>query len=203
MTALSALLLGAPLAAAWLARRLSRGSARWVAAVTAGLVSASLALLVEPLAWLGFAALAAAWGAAVAVDLAERHLPDLLTLAPFPLFFLLQLPWAVVEGGWVTLGRALLGSLITAATLFALAYLNPSGFGLGDVKLGLTTGAALGWFGLGEALAGIAAAFILMAVISGLLLAVRRLKRETEIAFGPFMILGVLVTPAAARLLGW
>ena len=101
------------------------------------------------------------------------------------------------------LGSALLGSLLTAAVLFVLAYINPSGFGLGDVKLGLTTGAALGWFGFGTALLGIAAAFILMALISGLLLATKRIKREAEIAFGPFMVLGVLVAPAAAGLLGW
>ncbi|WP_255443660.1 hypothetical protein [Tessaracoccus sp. MC1679] len=42
-----------------------------------------------------------------------------------------------------------------------------------------------------------------MAAISGLLLATRRIQREADIAFGPFMVLGVLVAPAAAGLLGW
>ncbi|MHA6524903.1 prepilin peptidase [Tessaracoccus sp. G1721] len=175
-----------------------------MAALTAAVVSCWAFLLVDQLAALaGFAMLGAAWGAATAIDLAEHRLPDALTLIPFPLFFALQIPWAITEGGWGRLGSALLGAFLTAAILFFLAYINPSGFGLGDVKLGLTTGAALGWFGVGTALLGVAAAFILMAVITGVLLATGRIKREAEVAFGPFMILGVLVAPWAATILGW
>ena len=191
-------------AAALLTRKLSSAGPLWVAAATAAAVGVWSVLLVQvPVHLPAFAVLAAAWGAATAVDLAEHRLPDALTLTPFPLFFLLQLPWAVIEDGWGRLGSALVGSAVTAALLFVLAYINPNGFGLGDVKLGLTTGAALGWFGLGTALLGLGAAFILMAVISGVLLATKRIKREAEIAFGPFLILGVLVAPAAADLLGW
>ncbi|MHA6509619.1 prepilin peptidase [Tessaracoccus sp. Y1736] len=182
---------------------LSPSAQRWLSVAFALTTSTWAAIAVNPSALPAFAVLAAAWGAATAVDLAEHRLPDALTLIPIPLFFALQVPWAVLEGGWGRLGSALLGSLLTAAILFVLAYINPSGFGLGDVKLGLTTGAALGWFGIGTALLGVAAAFILMAVISGLLLATEKIKREAEIAFGPFMILGVLVTPWAGSLLGW
>lgn len=187
-----------------LTRQLHHGSAWWQAALIAAAVSAWAFLLVgQVVALPAFAMLSAAWGAATAVDLAEHRLPDALTLIPFPVFFVLQIPWAVMEGGWRQLCSALLGSVVTAAILFVLAYINPGGFGLGDVKLGLTTGAALGWFGVGTALLGVAAAFILMAVISGFLLAAGKINREAEIAFGPFMILGVLVAPWAASLLGW
>lgn len=157
----------------------------------------------ESLELLGFLALAASWGAATAVNLAEHRLPDPLTLIPYPLFFALQVPYAWLSDEWGRLGGALLGSLLTAGILFVLAYINPSGFGLGDVKLGLTTGAALGWFGVGTALLGVGAAFILMALISALLLVTKRIRRDSEIPFGPFMILGVLVAPFAASLLGW
>ncbi|CAL8972468.1 hypothetical protein TESS_TESS_02501 [Tessaracoccus sp. O5.2] len=152
---------------------------------------------------LGFLVLAAFWGAATAVDLAEHRLPDPLTLIPYPLFFALQVPYAWLSDGWGRLGAAFLGSLLTSTILFVLAYINPSGFGLGDVKLGLTTGAALGWFGIGTALLGVGAAFILMALISAMLLVTKRIRRDSEIPFGPFMILGVLVAPFAASLLGW
>lgn len=187
-----------------LTRGLSSSGAWWVAAATAAAVGVWSVLLVQVPANLpAFAMLAAAWGAATAVDLTEHRLPDPLTLIPFPLFFLIQLPWAFIEGGSGQLGSALLGSVLTAALLFVLAYINPNGLGLGDVKLGLTTGAMLGWFGLGTALLGLGSAFIFMAVISGLLLATRRIRRDADMAFGPFMVLGVLVAPGAASLLGW
>lgn len=186
------------------AHRLSTSAGWWVASATAAGVAVWAAMHVEGWALAGFAALAVLWGAGVAVDLVEHRLPDVTTLAAFLLFLILQLPWLVTSGEWNRrLVQALLGALLTAAILFALAYTNPNGFGLGDVKLGLSTGAALGWFGLGTVLIGLAAAFILMAVISGLLLATKRIKRDAEIAFGPFMVLGVLVAPGAASLLGW
>lgn len=56
---------------------------------------------------------------------------------------------------------------------------------------------------MGTALLGVGAAFILMALISALLLVTKRIRRDSEIPFGPFMILGVLVAPFAASLLGW
>lgn len=203
LTAVMLLAVSLPLAALLTPRFSGRGS-WWVATFGAAAVSGWAFLLIDQVQSLpSFAMLAGVWGAAAAVDLAEQRLPDALTLIPFPLFFILQIPWTVIEGGWGRLGSALLGAAFTATILFVLAYINPSGFGLGDVKLGLTTGAALGWFGVGTALLGVAAAFILMAVISGLLLATGRIKREAEIAFGPFMILGVLVAPWTASLLGW
>lgn len=190
------------LVAAVVARRLSHGASRLVAAAVALTTGIWAALLVQPETVPAFALLAAAWGAGTAVDLTEHRLPDLVTLAPVPLFFLLLIP-AVALSGPARLWTAMGGAVLTAVILFVLAYINPSGFGLGDVKLGLTTGAALGWLGLGVALLGIAAAFILMAVISGILLATKRISRDSEIAFGPFMVLGVLVAPFAAGLLGW
>lgn len=175
----------------------------WIASLCACAVAIWAALLVQPLAMLGYIAFAIAWGTATAVDLAEHDLPDVLTLAPIPLFYLLQLPWAITGGEWGAYGSALLGMATTGIILFVLAFINPRGFGLGDVKLGLATGTALGWFGLTTALVGIAAAFILMALISGILLLTKRVGRDSEAPFGPFMVLGVLVAPWATTLLGW
>ena len=77
------------LGAAVVARRLSHGASRLVAAAVALTTGIWAALLVQPETVPAFALLAAAWGAGTAVDLTEHRLPDLVTLAPVPLFFLL------------------------------------------------------------------------------------------------------------------
>lgn len=161
----------------------------------------TFAVLNQPLALLGFAVLAAAWGAAAVIDLQTHHLPDVLTLGSYPVFLLLMLPVAAVEGEWAALGHAALLGIGTAIVLFVIAFINPAGFGLGDVKLGLSTGAALGWLGVMEALAGLLAAFVLMAVVGAVALATKRLGRKSDVAFGPFMIAGVLVAPWLAQLM--
>jgi len=149
----------------------------------------------------GFAVLAAVWGAAAVIDLQTHHLPDVLTLGSYPVFLLLMLPTAAVEGDWAAFGRAALLGIGTAIVLFIIAFINPAGFGLGDVKLGLSTGAALGWLGVMEAVAGLLAAFMLMAVVGAVALATKRLGRNSDVAFGPFMIVGVLVAPWLAQLM--
>ncbi|SDL41161.1 prepilin peptidase [Tessaracoccus oleiagri] len=149
----------------------------------------------------GFGYLAAVWGAAAVIDLQTHHLPDILTLGAYPVFLILMLPSAAIEANWNGLGLAALLGLATALALFIIAFINPAGFGLGDVKLGLSTGAALGWLGVMEAVAGLLAAFVLMAVFGAVALAVKRLGRKSDVAFGPFMIAGVLVAPWLAQLM--
>ncbi len=178
------------------------GVSPWVSAVVAVAAAAWALLLVHPqFALLGFALLASVWGAATAIDLKDHQLPDALTLGSYPAFLLLQLPW-VMGTALGTLGRAAIAGIVTAAVLFVVAFINPAGFGLGDVKLGLSTGAALGWFGWGPMWIGLSTSFILMAVISVALLAVKRLDRRTDVAFGPFMVAGVLMGPWLASFMG-
>lgn len=172
------------------------------AAMIAGIVLGWAVLGVGPSpALFGFALLAAVWGAAAVIDLQTHHLPDVLTLGSYPAFLLLMLPAAAVEGEWAALGRAALLGIGTAIVLFIIAFINPAGLGLGDVKLGLSTGAALGWLGVMEAVAGLLAAFVIMAVVGAVALATKRLGRKSDIAFGPFMIAGVLVAPWLAQLM--
>ena len=173
-----------------------------LAAIACGGVVILWAFLIldRPLALLGFSLLAAVWGAASVIDVQTHHLPDLLTLGSYPAFLVLMLPSAVVDGTWGALGRAAVVGVVNALVLFIVAYINPAGFGLGDVKLGLSTGAALGWLGVAEAVAGLLAAFILMGVVGAVALGVKRLGRKSDIAFGPFMVAGVLVAPWLAQL---
>jgi leader peptidase (prepilin peptidase)/N-methyltransferase len=88
----------------------------------------------------------------------------------------------------------------TAVALLAfyviLALINPSGLGLGDVKLSGALGALLGWLGWPAVLAGTLAAFALNAVVALVLLASRRVTAKSGIAFGPAMILGAVLGAA-------
>ncbi|TXS20830.1 prepilin peptidase [Streptomyces sp. ms191] len=65
--------------------------------------------------------------------------------------------------------------------------------GFGDVKLALSLGAVLGWYGWGVLFAGTFAGFLSGAVYGLWLVVVRRGSRQSAIPFGPFMIGGALL----------
>ncbi|RDD86312.1 A24 family peptidase [Streptomyces parvulus] len=127
------------------------------------------------------------------VDLRVRRLPDPLTL---PLagaaVALLGLTALVPEhaGEWTT---ALLGALALGAGYLVLFLINPAGMGFGDVKLALTAGAVLGWYGWPTLMLGTFAGFLLGAFYGGALLVARRAGRKTAIPFGPFLIAGAFL----------
>ena len=186
----------------------SRRASPWAGGVALAAVVVWALLVVETkAAWPAFLLLALAWAAAVAVDVVRHQLPDRYTLLGFLAFMVLLLPVALLDGDLGRWGITLVAALANATLLFVLAFVNPRGFGLGDVKLGLSTGAALGWLGagwggIGLALLASAGGFVLFAVTSGVLLATGKAGRDTDIAFGPFMVGGVLLTPWVAGLLG-
>ncbi|MEQ6901017.1 prepilin peptidase [Nocardioides sp. YIM 152588] len=64
------------------------------------------------------------------------------------------------------------------------------GMGLGDVALAPLLGAVLGALGAGPALVGLAAGFILGALVGVALMATGRARRGTRIPYGPFMLAG-------------
>ncbi|MFI5633981.1 prepilin peptidase [Streptomyces sp. NPDC051664] len=158
---------------------------------------------------LGCAALAAATGlrpelavwlllAPVAVLLATidrrvHRLPDRLTL-PLAGAAVVLLGGAALlpehAGSWLS---ALLGGLALGGFYFLLFLINPNGMGFGDVKLALSLGAALGWYGWAIVFAGGFAGFVLGAVYGFGLVILRRAGRRTGIPFGPFMIAGALL----------
>ncbi|CAL9489641.1 hypothetical protein SUDANB145_03194 [Streptomyces sp. enrichment culture] len=127
------------------------------------------------------------------VDVRVRRLPDPLTL---PLagaaLALLGLVSLVPEhaGSWTT---ALLGTLALGAGYYALFLINPSGMAFGDVKLALGAGAVLGWYGWATLLLGAFAGFLLGSLYGIGLVVARRAARDTQIAFGPFLIGGVFL----------
>lgn len=127
-----------------------------------------------------------------AVDRRVQRLPDLLTL---PLAggtaALLGLA-ALLPGAGGSWTRALLGGVVLAGSFLVLFLINPRGMGFGDVKLALPLGVALGWYGWGVLFAGAFLGFLSGAVYGVALILGRRAGRSSEMAFGPFMVLGAL-----------
>ncbi|MGG2458447.1 prepilin peptidase [Streptomyces sp. RGM 3693] len=137
------------------------------------------------------------------VDRRVQRLPDALTL---PLAGATATALGAV--GWLTgepdtALRALLGGLALAACYLLLFLVNPSGLGLGDVKLALGLGVALGWYGWSTLLTGGAAGILIGALYATFLLVARRTGRKETMPLGPFMIIGafcgLLLGAAAAR----
>ena len=102
--------------------------------------------------------------------------------------------------------QLLLRALTCAAGAFAV-YLalhllsrtkNGAGLGEGDVKLSAVLGLYLGWVSVDAAVLGIASGFVLGALFSLTLIAIRRGNRRTKVAFGPWMLAGAWLVIAAA-----
>ncbi|WP_246006126.1 prepilin peptidase [Georgenia muralis] len=145
---------------------------------------------------LAFAILGLAAAFLVVIDFAEYRLPDAIVLPTYPLFFGALTLAAALENDWSRLGRAAAAGGLLLVSYFILAWINPAGLGLGDVKLAGLLGGFLGWFGWPQVLMGTLAAFALVAVVSLILLALRRVGRKSEIPFGPWMIAGAAVGAA-------
>lgn len=90
-------------------------------------------------------------------------------------------------GAW---RRALLGGLLLGVCYLLLHAVNPRGLGLGDVKLAVGLGVALGWYGWRTLVTGGAAGVLSGALYGAGLLLSRRGGRDTAMPLGPFMIFG-------------
>jgi leader peptidase (prepilin peptidase)/N-methyltransferase len=69
---------------------------------------------------------------------------------------------------------------------------------MGDVKLGAITGLYLGWLGWSWLFWGTFIGFAMGAVWAVALIMIKKAQRSTPIAFGPFLILGVVVSALLA-----
>lgn len=203
-TAVAVLVVGTVLGPAW--DRLARWSLRdagewvrrpWATGLIAG-VGGAVAVLLVPTPALIPAWVALAWIAApiVRTDLVRHRIPDTLNLAAAASGALLLL----VPADLSAYGRAWLAALAVTAVLLALAFVGPSGLGMGDVKLAPALGLYLGYLGWEAVLVGILAGFVL-----GALAAIAMLSRDVlarrplggalrrALPFGPFLLLGTLV----------
>ena len=106
----------------------------------------------------------------------------------------------------VGLINAVLGIAVGGGILWALAWASPylfgkEGMGGGDIKLLAMIGAFLGWK---PALLTIMVGSLAGSVIGVSLIALRLMKRDDYIPFGPFLVLGALLSMFFAQpLLDW
>jgi leader peptidase (prepilin peptidase)/N-methyltransferase len=140
---------------------------------------------------------AACWVALICVvlgfvDVAVHRLPDRLTTAAYAGALLLLAVAAAVGRDLAGLGWAVAGGLGLAAFYFLLWFANPAGFGFGDVKLGLSLGTVLGWYGWVAVVFGAAAGSLIGGVMALSLWAIGRVGRKDSVPYGPSMMIGAL-----------
>lgn len=119
-------------------------------------------------------------------DARQRRIPNILLGA----FFIVVLFSAVVCPE-VTWNSRVLGSVSVSVILLAATWIRPGAFGAGDVKLMAVSGLLLG---MAKNLTAFLFAVVLAAVycLPGLVLGGR--KRTAEIAFGPFLCIGIVMS---------
>jgi leader peptidase (prepilin peptidase) / N-methyltransferase len=138
-------------------------------------------------------ALFGAWFAALtlllATDLDQRLLPDVVTLPLIPIAAVAMLVGLnpLVRG---VEGLAVVAAIAVPAVLYALSIPFGSGaFGLGDVKLLVSTGLILG---LERTIVGIAGGAILGGIVILAMLVARRVTLRDFVPYGPFLIIGAM-----------
>jgi len=135
------------------------------------------------------------------IDAREHRLPNRILLPGTLAAFLLIGAASAWNHDLASLLRAALGAAVTFAVLLLLALPRTTGMGMGDVKLGLLTGAYLGWLGWSWVLLGLCCAFLLAGGWATALLATGRARRRSRIAFGPFMVAGAVASAIGVAVL--
>lgn len=136
------------------------------------------------------------------IDIAHHRLPDRIVLPSYPVTATLVFAGAVLAGTWWPLLGAAIGTAAFYTAYFLLALVHPAGMGFGDVKLAGVLGMLLGYFGVAAAVVGFFAGFVLGAVVSLVLILLRRGTGKTALPFGPFMFVGTVVGVVAGEPVG-
>ena len=178
-----------------------RPSALRVAVTTAPLAALLIGAVV--LAGPRPATLALAWAAGAgvvlgAVDLAVHRLPDRVTFPAYAVCAVALTADAAVLGSWGALLRAVAAAAAAFGLAALLAAVTPEGLGFGDVKLLGLLGLVLGWVGWVVLLAGVFHGLLIGALVSLVLLAVRRAGLRTAVPFGPPLLTGAVLALALA-----
>lgn len=138
-----------------------------------------------------FALLGAAIGWASAIDLSEHRLPNRLTYPLIPATLVIGIIAAVVSGQPHRISSLILSAITGGLVFFVAALTVPTGMGMGDAKLAVSTTALAGWWSYPTAMWHIFSAFFFAGIAVLALVAIRRATMKTRIAFGPFLLLGL------------
>ncbi len=139
-----------------------------------------------------FVVLAVAAAMLIVIDLSEWRLPDVIVLPLYPVLAIGLSIAAWIDQSWSALLSAGIGAVVMFVLFFVMAYFARD-LGFGDVKLAGVVGGFLGWFGLAESVAGFFFAWALMALVSVVLLILRRINSKASLPFGPYLIIGAVI----------
>jgi leader peptidase (prepilin peptidase)/N-methyltransferase len=127
------------------------------------------------------------------IDVSVRRLPNAIVLPSYLVGAVLLTASALLLGQPERLGIAAIGMVGSFIFYLIPALVYPAGMGFGDVKLAGVLGLFLGYLGWAQLVVGIAAAFVVGAIVGITILAVRRVGRQTPIPFGPWMFAGAWI----------
>ena len=130
------------------------------------------------------------------IDADVHRLPDGLVLPAYPALLVMLVVGTAGLGEWAALVRALACMAALYAVYFLMALISPSSLGFGDVKLAGVIGLVLGWVGVGTAVLGILAGFLVGGLVAVVFLVGRRAGLRSHIAYGPSMLVGAFVALA-------
>lgn len=141
---------------------------------------------------------AAAAVALTVIDLRHRLLPRRLIGAAFVATLAVLVLAAAATGDGDALLRAVACALGAWVVFFVLRFVNPRGLGGGDVNLAALLALVLGWDAVEAAVVGLATGAVLAALFAVIALAARRVRVDTTLSYGPFLVVGALLILLAA-----
>lgn len=129
-------------------------------------------------------------------DIKKKEIPNCSVL----MIIVLSIVDVILIGKW-DLSCRVIGMLCVSVPLFSVAVITKGAFGGGDIKLVAAGGFFLGWRLI---LSTAVIAFMAAGIYSAALLFIKRSARRNEIAFGPFLCVGMAVSLAVGeRLIQW
>lgn len=128
------------------------------------------------------------------IDLDIGRLPNAIVYPSYLVVGSLLAIAALAQHDAAALLRAGVGATVLFGAYFAVAYLFPAGMGFGDVKLAGIVGGVLGFMSYPVLAVGAFAAFAIGSIVGIAGIALRPGTPKSSIAFGPFMIIGALLS---------